>query len=189
MSDNTKRWPLELAAFTARGVMEQLRPFCEQIEIVGSIRRQKLDVGDMELLYVPKCSLVPDGLFDQKVEDKADKFVSELIKSGVLAFRPNVNGAVTCGPKNKFLIHVASGIPLDLFATNHKNWWVSLVIRTGGKDTNLALTTGAQRFNKSLNAYGCGVTDRATREVTPATSERHVFELCGVPYKEPHERA
>lgn len=188
MSDKEKRWPLELAAFTARGVMEQLRPFCERIEIVGSIRRQKLDVGDMELLYVPKTRLVPDGLFETKQVSCADEFIDSLLKSGALHLRLASNGATTYGPKNKLLVHVESGIPLDLFATTIENWWVSLVIRTGGKETNLALTTGAQRFNKSLNAYGCGVTDRATREVTPATSERHVFELCGVQYQEPRDR-
>jgi hypothetical protein len=42
--------------------------------------------------------------------------------------------------------------------TTRENWFVSLVIRTGSKDTNLLLTTGAQKLGRKLNAYGCGVT-------------------------------
>lgn len=61
------------------------------------------------------------------------------------------------------------------------------MIRTGSKDTNLRLTTGAQRRGATLNAYGMGVTwsDGTT---TPATSEQHVFEMCGIPYLEPCKR-
>lgn len=63
----------------------------------------------------------------------------------------------------------------------------SLVIRTGGKETNLALTTGAQALGRKLHAYGAGVTmEDGTLRV--CRSEREVFELCGVPYAEPEGR-
>ena len=67
------------------------------------------------------------------------------------------------------------------------NWWVSLVIRTGGKETNLQLTNGAIRLGRSLMAYGCGARC-SDGSIIAATSEQHVFELCGVPYREPADR-
>jgi hypothetical protein len=68
------------------------------------------------------------------------------------------------------------------------NWWVSLVIRTGGKDTNLKLATGARKLGRTLHAYGCGVEDLKTGEVVKANSEQDVFRLCAVDYIEPNQR-
>ncbi len=98
-----------------------------------------------------------------------------------------VDGRTTWGPKNKLAIHCETGIAVDFFATTIENWWVSLVIRTGGKATNLKLTTGALDKGMHLNAYGSGFTLQ-NKQVVPARSEREVFELAGVPYREPWER-
>jgi DNA polymerase/3'-5' exonuclease PolX len=78
-------------------------------------------------------------------------------------------------------------VPVDFFATTPENWWVSLVVRTGSLEMNLELTKGANHLGRSLNVYGRGVT-RADGTVIPATSEEHVFELCGVKYRVPSAR-
>lgn len=175
------------ALAVAKELQAMIAPACKRIAIAGSLRRMKPEVGDIELLFVPILSERPDGLFDSKIVDVCSEVVEKMLSDGLLAKRPNVNGHFTWGERNKLAIHVPSGIPVDLFGTNEENWFVSLVIRTGSKETNLALTMGAQKKNASLRAYGCGVTwsDGTT---TPATSEQHVFEMCGVPYKEPKDR-
>lgn len=175
------------ALAVAEELQAMLAPACHRIAMAGSLRRQKLEVGDIELLFVPRLSERPEGLFDTKIVDVCSEVVEGLLTKGILAKRPNVNGAFTWGERNKLAIHVPSGIPVDLFGTSVENWWVSLVIRTGSKETNLALTTGANKQGASLMAYGCGV-KWSDDSVTPATSEQHVFEMCGVPYKEPRER-
>jgi len=53
---------------------------------------------------------------------------------------------------------------------------------------NMLLTRSALRRGRTLMAYGCGVQDLETWMITPAASEEHVFELCGVPYRQPWER-
>lgn len=186
MSDKRK-FPHAAALAVAEELQAMLAPACHRIAIAGSLRRLKPEVGDIELLFVPRHSERPDGLFDTKTVDVCGEVVENLVRQGVLAMRPNVNGSFTWGERNKLAVHVPTGIPVDLFGTSEANWWVSLVIRTGSKETNLALTTGANKQNASLMAYGCGV-KWSDGSVTPATSEQHVFEMCRVPYKEPPQR-
>lgn len=170
-------------------IQEKLRPLCQpdRCEIVGSIRREKPTVGDIEILYVPIIRKVRVDMFHENDADAADDQLNDWLRQGIFAKRLNVRGHETWGPKNKHALHVKSKIPVDLFATTEENWWVSLVIRTGSKDTNLRLTTGANAQNARLNAYGCGVTF-SDSSIVRATSERHVFELCNVPYLEPNQR-
>lgn len=186
MSDKQK-WPRAEALAVAEEMQARLAPCCERIAIVGSLRRGKEEVGDAELLFIPRYTTRPDGLFDSRIVDVCAEVCDGLLADGVLVKRPSKVGVFTWGAHNKLAIHVRSGIPLDLFATNDMNWWVSLVIRTGSKETNLRLTNGAIKQNASLNAYGSGVTwsDGTT---TPALSEKSVFDMCRVPYIEPHQR-
>jgi len=182
-----KRYPYAEALEVAQKLKDALASTCCRIEITGSLRRHKPDVGDIELLFVPREGQRQLDLLSQESYSLADELIAEWVRKDLIAQRPNVKGCFTWGPKNKLAIHTTSGIPLDLFATTERNWWVSLVVRTGGKATNLRLAMGAQRIGRSLNAYGSGVTC-SDRSIIPATSEKHVFELCGVPYLEPEER-
>jgi len=188
MSDK-KKFPFNDAYAVAKEIHYRLKDFCEPgfCKAVGSLRRYKPLVSDVEFLFVPHIRNLPDGLFDTEPVDQANALFYRWLNAGYLQKRPNVNGSFTWGPLNKLAIHVASGIPVDLFTTTKDNWWVSLVIRTGSKETNLKLTTGAQAQGATLNAYGSGVT-WSDGTSTPALSEAHVFEMCQVPYKEPRDR-
>lgn len=185
--NHKKRYHREDALKVARELQAMLAPACERIAIVGSLRRGKAEVHDAELLFVPRYSERPEDMFSSRVVDVADEVCEKLLKDGVLAKRPNVNGHFAWGESNKLAIHVASGMPVDLFATQPNRWYVSLVIRTGSKDTNLRLTTGAMKLGRKLNAYGTGVT-MPDGSVVPAHSEEHVFWLCNVPYIPPDKR-
>ena len=170
-------------------IHSQLKRWClpGYCKVAGSLRRGKAMVSDIELLYVPQTRKEPDGLFETQLINLTDVTIDEWLRDGYLEKRPSKLGSYAWGGKNKLAVHVESGTPVDLFATTIENWWVSLVIRTGSKETNLQLTTGAQKQGATLNAYGNGVT-WSDNTHTAATSEEHVFELCGVPYKEPRDR-
>lgn len=183
-----QRWPYPVAMPIAEQIMENLSPFCERIVIAGSLRRMKGAVGDIEILYIPKIEQRQADMFSTELMDLANEALGNWLASGLISKRPSIDGKFAWGPKNKLALHSSTGMPIDFFATTAENWHVSLVIRTGGKDTNLKLTTAAQARGASLNAYGCGIT-LAGGDVIPAKSERHVFELCGVPYQDPEDRA
>lgn len=170
-------------------LVKELAPFTERIEIVGSVRRKRPLCSDLELLYIPKLEKRKTGLFDEDAAqiNLVDKILDEWLASGLISKRPNKAGMLAWGEKNKLAVHSLSGIPLDLFSTTADNWAVSLVIRTGSKETNLRLTSSAIARGGHLNAYGCGVTWKDGTS-TPAISEEDVFKMCGVPYIEPHAR-
>lgn len=189
MSDKLKIDRLK-AEEVAIEICDKLSPFCERISIAGSLRRQKPFVGDIELLFVPKFKETSADLFgeDLQLADMADEAINAMLQAGYVSKRPNINGAPCWGNRNKLAIHTASGIPVDFFSTTTENWWVALVIRTGGKVTNLKLTTSANRRGLTLNAYGSGFTNLRTREKIPCRSEQEVFRIAGVPYAPPERR-
>ena len=178
--------PFADAVVVAITLLKELLPLCERVSIAGSIRRCKPMVSDIELLYIPRVEERPFDLLTTHLVSLAEEHINGWLNSGLIIRRPSVTGVTSWGEKNKFAVHVPSGISLDLFATTTENWWVSLVIRTGSKETNLALANGAIKLGRRLNAYGCGVIEHG--EIIPARSERDVFDLCGVPYAEPEDR-
>ena len=93
----------------AERVLALLRPFCVRAEIAGSIRRGKPEVGDIEIVVMPK-----DEWFEFRVPGLFDccEFV--------------ING-----PRHK-KIALADGLDLDLFIVlPPAQWGVIFTLRTG----------------------------------------------------------
>jgi len=162
----------------AEEIMALLVGSCDRKEIAGSIRRRKPDVGDIEILCIPRFEGGADSL---------DRRVQGLMLHGVLALRLNKLGRKTYGPKNKLLLHVPSGIGVDIFSTTEECWPVSLVVRTGGKMTNKEIAYRALERGMSFHAYGRGFTQADGSELI-CQSEAAVFKAVGLAYLEPWER-
>ena len=161
---------------------------CGRIICAGSLRREKEQVGDVELLYIPEFATERAGLFDTERVNLVDRKLADLLAAGVLGKRRNVNGAETWGTKNKLAFHCASGVPVDLFEATQANWFNYLVCRTGGARSNVEVASAAQRKGWKWNPYGPGFTDQHGA-IVPVTCERDVFDLMGLPYREPRDRA
>lgn len=183
-----KRYQAEVAWKVAQGLVTLLSHVCGRIEIVGSLRRNRTDVGDIELLCIPAIGY-ERGLFQgvMRKYDKLDRAIKGLIKDTVLALRPNKNGVTAYGEKNKLLVHLESGIPVDIFSTTDDCWWVALVVRTGPAESNITLSKAAISMGLRFNAYGSGFTGPGDRKIV-CNSEQEVFELVGLPYLKPEER-
>jgi DNA polymerase/3'-5' exonuclease PolX len=182
-----QRFPSAIAREVAEELVAELAPRCERIKIAGSLRRGKADVGDIEILFIPLIGQVhvPGELFP-KSGSLADELLDRWLAEGIISKRPNVNGSVSWGELNKLAIHVASGIPIDFFATTSDRWFVSLVMRTGSAQSNTRLATAALKRGMQFHAYGV-IQDRRGQQIIPQ-SEREVFEWLGVPYREPAQR-
>lgn len=201
------KFPAELAKEVLRELLPALKPACELREdsspwllVCGSLRRRKAEVGDVEIVYVPKQGMVKEGLFEQP-GNLFDAALSEMLKSRILQPRLNSKGQVMWGPKNKLALHVESGLPLDFFAIKIPDFWNYVVCRTGSAENNIRLAQSAQeRGLKWLPYYGgFQVTDPVcasaavgrslyTGQVIAARTEPDVFSLAGLPYLEPWER-
>lgn len=180
--------PAAEAMAVAVSLLGALHPFCERIEIAGSLRRKKPFVGDVELLYVPKWEERRDGLFDTKQVNLAEEKILDLLLNAELVKRLNKQGKISSwGQQNKYAVHAAIGIPVDLFSTTEDRWWMSLVIRTGPKELNIRLMTECRKNGLEGEAYGT-FTKWPSGEIVPVGSEREVFQLAGIPWLEPEQR-
>lgn len=189
-SDRPK-FPRAAAIAVAKELCDLVRPCVSdgRLKVCGSLRRGKQWVGDVEIVFVPGCRQVQETFFEARDVDLVGELLDRLLQAGTIRQRLAVNGRLSSwGKENKHAVHVASGIPIDFFATSESNWWNTVVIRTGSKEMNLRLTTSAIARGLTLNAYGAGFTHLRTREKIPCTSEADVFKIAGVPYLEPWQR-
>lgn len=180
---NGKRWPYMQAMEAASRLLGELRACTERIEIAGSLRRKKGDVGDIEILAVPK---VGQDMFGGRGTDLLHYQINALVAGGLLAKRPNVNGGFTYGEKNKLLIDRASGIPLDVFTTEARYWGMALFVRTGPADWNKRAMSHFLSRGMAGHAYR-GVTLADGTDVD-CPEEADVFRLLGWPWAEPEVR-
>ncbi len=178
-----QRFPIGKARSVATALAASFEPYTERVHIAGSIRRGKQEVGDIEILYIPKLVEAPTDLFGAPTgqpEDMLETHLLRMMEMGVLAKRGGF------GPKNKLLVHVPSGIPLDVFRTDAANWGMALVVRTGPKDFNVRLMSRFQELGIAGHAYA-GVTYRGGKRFDCPTEE-DVFKHAQWDYVEPKER-
>ena len=188
-SMKSRTWPLAEATEVAEELITLLRPNCERIEVAGSVRRQKARVGDVELLAVSKTSpsylnVRPDRPRLEYVH--LDARVLELITKDILRYRLNKKGSRTYGRLNKLLVHVPSGIGVDLFSTTTENWGMSLVVRTGSASFCIQVMSRLKALGHSGHAYG-GITLKSGEEIDCPTEEE-VFRILGWAWMDPQQR-
>ena len=188
MTTTKTRYSKKAAQHAANQVLAQLQadpPACDRVTIAGSIRRGEGRVGDIEILAIPNTGLT--DLFGNQVpgDSALDHRCHQLVAQGYLALRPNVNGGTTFGPKNKLLVHVESGIPVDIFTADRENWGMALLVRTGPANFCKAVMARFLYLGMAGHAYG-GVT-RGGVDV-PCPDEETVFRILDWPYLSPERR-
>lgn len=116
-----------------------LAPFCERIEIAGSIRRARPVVNDIDIVLLPlpgsaaeelrailrKCAVVKDGPQNMVVRSK-------------------------CG--QQIDVRFAHGEIRDLLTTTPSNWGAQLLCWTGSQEHNIYLNQCAQKMGLMLRA-------------------------------------
>lgn len=192
MSDRPK-FPRDRALVVAREICQALKPITERLIVAGSLRRGKVEVGDIEIVYVPKFALLPDpnDLLQHPVRtDLVEDWLARVMPpaSDFLRKRPNSEGHFTWGAQNKLAVHVGSGIPVDFFASQGENYWTLLVCRTGSRENNERICNAAIARGLKWDPYH-GFRDRVSGELLAVPrSEREVFTRVGLPYLAPGER-
>jgi DNA polymerase/3'-5' exonuclease PolX len=158
---------LDRAMEIAERVKAQLAPHCQRIEIAGSIRRRKADVGDIEIVAIPKPYDV--GLFASGIATEVEHWTK-------------VRGELPCKYTQRML---PDGIALDLFFATRHNWGLIYAIRTGSADfSHRVLACGWVRNGyKSVGGMlTCNGNPVEVRE------ERDLFYLSGVAWVDPEDR-
>lgn len=187
------KFPRALAMEVAAELCRDMKPpgMTDRLIVAGSLRRRKDEVGDVEILYIPRIEPRPDPqdlLGNMIPTNLVDVYLQRLIERKVIEKRLNSNGAVMWGESNKLARHVATGVPVDFFSCNRANWWTLLVCRTGSKENNERICNAAIERGLKWNPY-LGFEDRYTSELLHVPqSEQDVFNRVGLTYIEPWER-
>ena len=148
-------------------VLEQLKPHCERIEIAGSVRRKKAEVGDIEIVAIPKPYEI--GLLESGIATVINQW-------------QKVKGELPCKYTQRIL---PSGIKLDLFFAEEGNWGSVFAIRTGSADySHKVLANGWVRQGFRSDG-GYLFRDGERYEVR---EEKDLFKLIGIPFVEPEYR-
>ena len=185
---NTPKRPYQTMFSMAQLLVKRLEPACERIEIVGSLRREKDLIGDIELIAIPKAQ---KDLFGQPATGLPNE-VEKLIGEWPVILEKN-------GPKWKRLVVSAKNhdpFTVDLFLVPADEWGVAKLIRTGSKEFSHKMVTLQSQGGFMPDGFQIGsktlkVTNRVfsygTMLNTP--SEKDVFTLWGMDYVEPKDRS
>lgn len=111
----------------AKEIEKALSPNCSVINIAGSIRRQKKEVGDIEIVCLPLMEESKD-LFGNKEFD----FVSPAFQMEVTNLGDIIKGK-TDGRYIQIALH-GKNIQLDLFMPQPHDYYRQFTIRTGSAD-------------------------------------------------------
>jgi len=138
-----------------------LKPHCTKIEIVGSIRRQKPEVKDIDIVLIPSNTW-------------------ELSKEIDRLGPPIMDGEKLRRVEYK-------GTQVDLYYATPETWATLLLIRTGSKENNIRLCSRARYLGMKLKANGDGIIG-IDGQLIPIESEEQIYKELGLPYQEPWQR-
>lgn len=186
-----RKWGLSEATDIACEVVRLLDPACERIEVAGSIRRKCLEVGDLEIVVVPKTKIQGQqtlfGLSEGKRVSVLPHHLEVLMAENKLQRHPT---DPKMGEKymklRKPVTADGEGVSVDIFAvTPPANFGVIYLIRTGGKEFNLWIIDQAKLMGMNFKD---GQLLQAGR-VIPCPEEQDVFRALRLNYIPPPYRS
>jgi DNA polymerase/3'-5' exonuclease PolX len=121
--------------------VDDLRPVCECIEIAGGVRRKRPDVGDLEVIVIPKFS--QSLLADVPGVSLLDMHLVTLCNQGRL-MRASAAPITELTTKSFYIPHLMREghfFKLEIYTSDADRWPVELAIRTGSADFSHRLVT------------------------------------------------
>ena len=134
---------------------------CDRIEVVGSIRRQKAKVHDIDFVAVTKSDAEWQKIGDELKRMKAKPNCSG--NSLIKAFLPCQNGF----------------FQVDFYRAKQSTFGIHLLIRTGSAEHNMWLAGYAISKGMRIKYSGGLIKDG---NVIAGEDEKRVFEALGLPY-------
>ena len=152
---------LERAQRIAREVIKQLSPYCQRIEVAGSVRRKKPSVKDIDFV------LVPSDIWNLHHEIMG---LGQVRMSGM-----------------KIMRVIVGSVQIDIYFASPETWGTLLLIMTGSAGNNIRLATHAKERGWHLAASGDGLFNEYGQRIA-GDSEESIYGVLGLPYQRPEER-
>lgn len=158
------RFPREEAVPIAERIRERLGsiPEIQEVEIVGSYRRKKDTVGDLDVLVVSDKPFIVMDFFVNMEE------VEHVLGKG----------------DTKSSVVLDNGLQVDLRVVGKESYGAALIYFTGSKYHNIYLRRIAIKKGYKLNEYGL----YKGEEMIAGKTEKEVYEKLGLEYVKPEDR-
>lgn len=180
----------------ADSIVGWLAPFCEQLDVVGSIRRKREECGDVDIVAIPKVTEARDLLGERLanrnlLKEELERYVRENNYRGVYWLSGEkrapltANGPVMTGSTLNFFVKLVK-CELNVFCGTPENYGALKLIYTGSKEHNIRMIAGAKALGFELGAkkglWKEGVGTPLGQE------EESVFVALGMSYIQPEDR-
>ena len=152
--------PLAEAKSLGDDILLTITSMVEKAEVVGSIRRGRPIVHDVDIILIPKPFMWPGAILARlkaKFEAMGTDFY--VYKQGPLQAQIVVNG-----------------INVDFWVSSPDKWGLHRILKTGSAQHNIKLASLAKRQGKKLT------------ELPNMETEEAIFEELGLEYIEPRDR-
>lgn len=142
VSETATRLPLDQARAIADELVVLLEPYCERLEVCGSIRRQAKTCGDIDIVAVARWQAVTD-MFGQEIGKGVDLLAArldELCGERVIQQARRSDGAIQ-GWGKRLRHAVFGGLKVQVQAVDPEVLGMWMVIRTGPSGYSHAFVT------------------------------------------------
>lgn len=174
---------LEQAQKIAESLIADLKPFCHRVEIGGSIRREKPDVKDIELVVIPKFGDYPTG--QMSLEGDPLTSYENLLFEHIAANREEYR-IIKMGVKYA-QIH-KSGMMIDVFTATPETWGYIFLLRTGPAEFSKWVVTELKKRGYIPKNGALWLEDSLGLVQCNTSSEHDVFRMLGIDWIEPEYR-
>ncbi len=146
-------------------------PKTSQFEIVGSYRREKQIIGDLEILVT---GLSSDNII--KILDRC-----KLLTIHKILWKGNKKMAFVVSYGN------INNLQLEIYITEKKYWPFALLTRTGSGMFNIIMRSKAKKSGLLLNEYG--LFNKNGEIIKGLKTEKSIMEYLDMKYHTPSERS
>lgn len=168
---------LAQAVLRAEKISAALAPFCDRIQIAGSVRRRREWVNDLDFVVMLRPGQL--AAFKDRVLQNSDA-----VKNGEEVFIVRMSDGLQV---DFYFAHAPSA---DLLAPIPGNWGSVLLCRTGSKEHNVHLAQTAKGLGFKWETM-TGVTmavDFGGRTVLASETEEDIFKVLGLGFIAPERR-
>ena len=161
-----QRWPWKEAQPVVERILKHFKKstFVKRIEVVGSFRRKKATIGDLDFLVISKNA--------------------EKVMNHFLSF-PEKNAILSHG-KTRSSIRLKNDLQVDLRVFKKEEFGAAMLYFIGSKEFNINIRKIALSKGYTLNEYG--LYDLKTKTKVAGRNEREIFKILGLKYLPPEKR-
>jgi DNA polymerase (family 10) len=167
---------LDNARQLAERIVAALAPFCERIDIAGSIRRARPVCGDIDIVCLPRPGRAAD------LESRCTQR-GRIVKRGTQYMLVELRGGIQL---DLWFSHAATG---DFFRAEPCNHGMLLLARTGSAAHNIHLAARAKKMGLHFHPHR-GILRGAGEgaQVVASETEEGVFRALGLDFIAPERR-